>query len=370
MLFTTLFGPSGGSDLEEEDAPPAPTEEGTPEVAAESAERREERALFFVRRPGEPAAAFAARIYGRAFGDDIARLLRISSLWEKPGRVAPLPLPPALPAAVARCAQLLEAGPPCGSATASLGLRTPSTVWTDAEAADVFLLAAARLSERQGDAPPALAFDKDDTLAVEFVAAAAQLRGASYRIAPLSLFAAKGMAGNIIHAIATTNAIIAGLIVLEATKVLRGAHGALRNVFLAQFPTVGRRGTRLLMAERPSPPGGAKCYVCGLARCEVALDPSAWTLGAFIDKVLLPKFGLLEPNIMGACAPYTTRAPRATPAPHLRRAAQRPRAPAAARSCSRAALTAWTRRSWPLLLQCVAGCSASCPAAAGLAATG
>ena len=37
-----------------------------------------------------------------------------------------------------------------------------------------------------------------------------------------ALFDAKGMAGNIIHAIATTNAIISGLIVVEALKVLAG----------------------------------------------------------------------------------------------------------------------------------------------------
>ena len=34
--------------------------------------------------------------------------------------------------------------------------------------------------------------------------------------------AAQGMAGNIIHAIATTNAIVGGLIVAEALKLLAG----------------------------------------------------------------------------------------------------------------------------------------------------
>lgn len=37
-----------------------------------------------------------------------------------------------------------------------------------------------------------------------------------------SLFDAKGMAGNIIHAIATTNAVVSGLIVTEALKILAG----------------------------------------------------------------------------------------------------------------------------------------------------
>lgn len=67
-----------------------------------------------------------------------------------------------------------------------------------------------------------LIFDKDDQLAVEFVTAAANIRASSFGIPLHSLFEAKGVAGNIVHAVATTNAIIAGLIVIEAIKVLKG----------------------------------------------------------------------------------------------------------------------------------------------------
>lgn len=66
-----------------------------------------------------------------------------------------------------------------------------------------------------------MSFDKDDQLAVEFVTAAANIRAASFGIPLHSLFEAKGIAGNIVHAVATTNAIIAGLIVIEALKVLQ-----------------------------------------------------------------------------------------------------------------------------------------------------
>lgn len=66
-----------------------------------------------------------------------------------------------------------------------------------------------------------LSFDKDDHMAVEFVTAAANIRAASFGIPLHSLFEAKGIAGNIVHAVATTNAIIAGLIVIEAIKVLQ-----------------------------------------------------------------------------------------------------------------------------------------------------
>lgn len=66
-----------------------------------------------------------------------------------------------------------------------------------------------------------MTFDKDDQLAVEFVTAAANIRATAFGIPLHSLFEAKGIAGNIVHAVATTNAIIAGLIVIETIKVLQ-----------------------------------------------------------------------------------------------------------------------------------------------------
>lgn len=56
---------------------------------------------------------------------------------------------------------------------------------------------------------------------MEFVTGAANIRASSFGIPLHNLFEAKGVAGNIVHAVATTNAIIAGLIVIEAIKVLQ-----------------------------------------------------------------------------------------------------------------------------------------------------
>ena len=46
----------------------------------------------------------------------------------------------------------------------------------------------------------------------------------------------QGMAGNIIHAIATTNAIIAGFVVVEAIKLLTGAQEACKVTLLGVLP--------------------------------------------------------------------------------------------------------------------------------------
>ena len=67
-----------------------------------------------------------------------------------------------------------------------------------------------------------ITFDKDDEDTLDFVAASANLRSIIFGIETKSRFDIKQMAGNIIPAIATTNAIVAGLCVLQSFKVLRG----------------------------------------------------------------------------------------------------------------------------------------------------
>jgi Ubiquitin/SUMO-activating enzyme ubiquitin-like domain/ThiF family/Ubiquitin-activating enzyme active site len=96
----------------------------------------------------------------------------------------------------------------------------------------VFMTALYVFHERRADEVGALHFTKDDPPAVALVAAAANLRSRCYGIPTQSQFAAAGMAGNIIHAIATTNAVVAGLITTEALKLLAGCRDACRNTWL------------------------------------------------------------------------------------------------------------------------------------------
>ena len=89
------------------------------------------------------------------------------------------------------------------------------------------------------------------------------------------------MAGNIIPAIATTNAITAGVCVLQAFKVLREDLDSARMVFLS------RSADRVFSTEKLSAPN-PKCEVCGVARGILSVDCDRATLGDLIDGYLTP----------------------------------------------------------------------------------
>jgi ubiquitin-like 1-activating enzyme E1 B len=95
---------------------------------------------------------------------------------------------------------------------------------------------------------------------------------------------AKGIAGNIIPAIATTNAIIAGIQVMEAIKILRADKPIIEACkFTYCSRSADRRGTLLLPAQLQPP--AEKCYVCGSAQLDCYVDTETTTFEAFLEKV-------------------------------------------------------------------------------------
>lgn len=201
------------------------------------------------------------KLFTKLFGDDIRYLLSMENLWKK--RRAPTPLSWAeLPAEV-------EAEAACGLAT--------QRVWDLSECARVFADSVRALSRRlRARAPDHLAWDKDEPADMDFVAACANLRAYVFGIAPRSRFDIKSMAGNIIPAIATANAIVAGLAVLRAHAALRAHLAACSSVYLR--PKVNHRG-QLFVPEKTLTAPNPKCYVCA-PKPEVGLacDLKALTL--------------------------------------------------------------------------------------------
>lgn len=87
------------------------------------------------------------------------------------------------------------------------------------------------------------------------------------------------MAGNIIPAIATTNAIISGLIVLQALHLLKKSHGQLRNVHVQLKPSVPLSSIRLSV---PNP----QCGICRDTYATVLCDPSRTTLRDIVKGIM------------------------------------------------------------------------------------
>jgi ubiquitin-like 1-activating enzyme E1 B len=104
--------------------------------------------------------------------------------------------------------------------------------WTLAQTAKAFVTAVYAFHKHREADIGSSHFTKDDALAVVVVSAASNLRSLCYGIPVQSQFAAMGMAGNIIHAIATTNAAVGGLITLEAMKVLTDCKEACTYTYL------------------------------------------------------------------------------------------------------------------------------------------
>jgi len=158
-------------------------------------------------------------------------------------------------------------------------------------------------------------FDKDDALAMRLVTAAANLRGFVFGIEPAqSYYSAKGIAGNIIPAISTTNAIVAGMQILQCFQVLKAQMLTVQQakeeggeqpppltnlrehckyVNCVRNPT--RNGLYLTAGEleRPNP----KCFVCKKATIPLQLNVHKWNLQDFLAKIVKKDLGFEEPSI-------------------------------------------------------------------------
>ncbi|KAK0450329.1 uncharacterized protein EV420DRAFT_1621956 [Desarmillaria tabescens] len=144
----------------------------------------------------------------------------------------------------------------------------------------LFVSSTERLAARLQAGEETISFDKDDDDTLDFVTASSNLRSAAYGIEGKTRWEVKEMAGNIIPAIATTNAIVSGLIVLQALHLLRKSYSSLRSVhILANKPSVP------LSAIRMCPPNPS-CGVCRDTYTKVLCDTSRTTLGDVVKGIM------------------------------------------------------------------------------------
>lgn len=250
----------------------------------------------FERDVDEDLDQYARRIYDHVFGYNIEVALDNEETWKNRRRPTPVYIRDTL---LEETVQQNGTSRECNngheepSAMASLGFRNPQEIWTLADNSRVFLETLKLFFEKRQKEIGNLIFDKDDQLAVELVTSAANIRAHSFGIPLHSLFEAKGVAGNIVHAVATTNAMIAGLIVIEAVKVLQGDYKNYRMTYCLEHA----KRKMLLMPVEPFEPNES-CYVCSETPLLLDVNTKTTKLREVIDKIIKSKLGMNLPLVM------------------------------------------------------------------------
>ncbi|KFG28675.1 ThiF family protein [Toxoplasma gondii p89] len=217
------------------------------------------------------------------------------------------------------------------------GLESQRT-WSVQECQEVFersflgLLERQKTTEREnagtGKREAGIPFDKDDDLAMDFVAAAANLRMHNFHIALKSRWFIQAVAGSIIPAIAATNAVVAALQVVQLFHLLQFLHseGRLRHqrreapqeenekrkpvktlrsdsncryVWVKPFVTGVRPDAagRLILPEVVDPPR-ASCFLCQQQTVTIELASlSAWNIETFVERIVKGELGLAHPYL-------------------------------------------------------------------------
>ncbi|CAG8980361.1 hypothetical protein HYALB_00013686 [Hymenoscyphus albidus] len=277
-LLTEIFGAS-----EEELAQIDNSEDS--ENAKEIEKLRQEAEALKNIRESMGTSAFPQLLFDKVYQDDINRLRSMEEMWKT--RRPPQPL---------SYAGIIEQKTGSQRTTEEI-LKDGQRVWTLEENMVVFKDSLDRLSKRMesmkaaanGDsAQPVITFDKDDEDTLDFVTASANLRSIVFGIECKSRFDIKQMAGNIIPAIATTNAIVAGLCVLQSFKVLRGDYSVVKETYLSPF------ASQRLLASDVSRPPNPDCPVCSVAYTSLLVDTTRATLGNLVEDFLRLELGYGE----------------------------------------------------------------------------
>ncbi|GJN93179.1 hypothetical protein Rhopal_006226-T1 [Rhodotorula paludigena] len=280
-LFPQLFGADDEADQQELDD----AEKNGENVNEIQNLRQEAKAVRELRATLNLEGA-ARRVFDKVYIADINRLLAMEDMWahRKPPR--PLDwaeLSAAPSAAEANGAAAAETSGAANGASAQEKEKEVARIQDQRKLSvrdsfDLFVDAVNRLSARFDPNGEPLAFDKDDEDTLDFVVGAANLRAHAFDIESQTKFQVKEYAGNIIPAIATTNAIIAAALVHQSLNVLRNNWTSARTIWL-------KRTAQRVFDVSPLSPPNPHCAVCRVVYVPVRIAPDV-TLGEFVRELV------------------------------------------------------------------------------------
>jgi ubiquitin-like 1-activating enzyme E1 B len=193
--------------------------------------------------------AFYQKLIKKLFIEDIEKIKGIEELWKdrlKPNSFEETDLIVDLPTAE------------------DLESVNDHQIWDLSQWIKLFKSAIFRLISRNSE----VVFDKDDVDTLDLVASAANLRAKVFGIELKSKFDIKAMAGNIIPAIATTNAIAAAMIIIHAKNILKGHVDDYCNAYINYGSSNSRN---IFSIEKPCNPN-PDCTVCSTDRALIKVD--------------------------------------------------------------------------------------------------
>lgn len=281
-LFNQLFGEDNADEDVSPDTadPEAGAEAGEKALASESTEAGNVERVS-TRAWAQKNSYDAEKLFNKFFFDDIQYLLSMENLWKN--RTPPVPLK----------FDALD-----GDLSTTQGSLRDQEIWSAKECGKVFKASVDSLSAHLSKLPEGdtLVWDKDDKAAMDFVAACANIRSRVYNIPQKSRFEIKSMAGNIIPAIATTNAITAGFVILHAFKILQGNYEQCQSVYMRLRPNARNQ---IFVPERTITAPNPKCYVCA-AKPEVVLkvDTEKVTVQELRDTIMIQALNMINPDVM------------------------------------------------------------------------
>ncbi|KAI9029685.1 hypothetical protein CLU79DRAFT_735437 [Phycomyces nitens] len=270
FLFCQLFGDAELSDAIKEDS--------SDDNAKELSELKREANDLKEIKSAMGTKEYTKKVFTKVFTTDVQRLLDADI--SRGGRKPPCPLD-------YDTLEEQDRDPnQAAEKEGSQGVLADRKIWSLPECFHVFKdsankLASQLLAQQETNPSAMLSFDKDDQVAMDFVTSTSNLRAHIFGIEQKCLFDVKSMAGNIIPAIATTNAIIGGEVVMNAYRILNNEiESSKRNYVDTQVANV-----RAFMNEEISRPN-PECDVCKSKNVPIQVDGKV-TLEDIINLIIL-----------------------------------------------------------------------------------
>jgi len=271
-LFAELFGKSEDNDDEINNEI---TEENNKEIENLKKESQALKQLYQF--AGTPE--YAEKIFNKVFYTDICRLLKMENLWKT--RTKPKPI------SNEQYKKALETHMDIDSDKINSKTKDNQKIHSIEDNIIIFkhcldTLVQRQLKGKKIDPEFSMSFEKDDDVIMKFVAATANIRAHIFNIEQLNRFKIKEIAGNIIPSIATTNAIISGIIIMDAYKILNNQLEECNTIYLTHNTGNSNVFVNEFLAK-PNP----RCAVCRKSYFILTVNIEKFTLDDLLNKVLV-----------------------------------------------------------------------------------